>query len=675
MYIPSSYDPEKAHPVVLHLHGFGGRLGSFGPWQTEWADARAWILAYPDGRGSNNYDGIGEDDLFRVLNDLKARYRVDADRVYLTGGSMGGHGSFRMPLRYPDVFTAGAPVAGWTDFREFYRHFYEQADAPRLPHYVDPSRRPVLETASSLWQTENARYIWLLIGYGTWDYVNPPSNAEQIVQRMQEFGYRWYAARGDWGGHGAGYDIEEVYNYFAGKARTRRPTAPVYVTNTLKYDRAYWLRVDALRVNNAWARLAARAEGDTIWVEASNVRRYTLLTDDNPVDLKQPVTVYTNGLLAYQGTPAGPLTVEARFDDRHRVVGWGRSAGEAPDQPVKRHGLQGPISDAFLSRFVVTYGTSGTPAETKRNRADALRFCAEWNNWMSLHWGWEKAPRGRRNNWWEPPYPFRPGAYIPEDQPLMLPVKDTEISGDHVARANLILFGDPGSHALIRKIRGQLPLVPSEGGITAGSRAYAGASVNYAFIAPNPLNPSRYVVVSRGYLSSRIDPYKSSPSSVGKDLEALPFYWPDYVIWDGARDPGKAVQSPFVYLPETYLEAGYFGDDWRLDADAPGTTAFVSGDEGNGEATSPARVALVAEDQPGGFGVAHTEYRLDGGPWLRYTAPLRVERAGTHSLEYRSVDRCGRWTYHVADRRNRGRDAAGNVEPTRTLSFRVRAGN
>lgn len=673
VYIPDPYRPDEPHPVVLHLHGFGGRLGGFSRWQREWADSNGWILAYPDGRGSNNYDGIGEDDLFRVLDDLKARYHVDEDRIYLTGGSMGGHGSFRMPLRYPHIFTAGAPIAGWTDYREFYPHFYEQAEGPKLPEYVDPSRRPILETASSLWQVENGRYNWLLIGYGTWDYVNPPSNAEQVVQRAREFGFQGVTARGDWGGHGAGYDTEEIYNWFLGKARVRKPENPTYVTNTVKYNRGHWLRIDRLRVFNQWARLSARARRQVIQVEASNVARYTLLDEGNPVDFTKNVTVYTNGLLSYQGVPNGPLTLEARTDERHRVVGWGTPQPPLRHGPAKRHGLQGPIADAFLSRFVVVYGTTGTRAETRRNYEDALRFCAEWNNWMTLHWGWEKPPKERMRNWWEAPYPMRPGAYTPENQPLLRPIRDTELTDEQIASANLLLFGDLKSHATIARIAGELPLTLTRSGVIAGNRTYAGPSINYVFVAPNPLNPNRYVVVSRGYLSSRIDPYSSSPSTVGKDLEALPFFWPDYVIWDGNRKPAPTVQSPFVYLPETYLEAGYFDDGWALDANPPGTTAFIDGDGQEGVYASPVEIALVAEDQTGGFGVARTEYRLNGGPWEEYTGPILVESPGNHVLQFRSVDRCGRFLYEVNDGHSRGYDAPGNVEAVRSVSFRVTA--
>ena len=68
--------------------------------------------------------------------------------------------------------------------------------------------------------------------------------------------------------------------------------------------------------------------------------------------------------------------------------------------------------------------------------------------------------------------------------------------------------------------------------------------------------PTRYVVVSRGYLSSDIDPSVYTAWNVGKDLEALPFYWPDYVVWDARSEPAPTVQTPLKYLPDAFLDAG-----------------------------------------------------------------------------------------------------------------------
>ncbi|MER6690556.1 OmpL47-type beta-barrel domain-containing protein [Streptomyces minutiscleroticus] len=68
-----------------------------------------------------------------------------------------------------------------------------------------------------------------------------------------------------------------------------------------------------------------------------------------------------------------------------------------------------------------------------------------------------------------------------------------------------------------------------------------------------------------------------------------------------------------------------------------------------------AKVTVTAADE-GGSGVDRIEYALDGGPYLAYTAPVVVDRAGAHTLAYRAVDK------------------AGNTAAARTVSFTVAAG-
>jgi cytochrome c len=67
----------------------------------------------------------------------------------------------------------------------------------------------------------------------------------------------------------------------------------------------------------------------------------------------------------------------------------------------------------------------------------------------------------------------------------------------------------------------------------------------------------------------------------------------------------------------------------------------------------PVRVTLSGADDAGS-GVAGTEYRVDGGAWTAYAAPFTLSRNGTHVVEYRSTDR------------------AGNVEPARSATFRIK---
>src|SRR4029078_11794470 len=69
-----------------------------------------YLIAAPQARGTMWYQGIAEKDVYDVLADVKRRFPVDEDRVYLTGISMGGGGALRLALTRPDVWAAVALV-------------------------------------------------------------------------------------------------------------------------------------------------------------------------------------------------------------------------------------------------------------------------------------------------------------------------------------------------------------------------------------------------------------------------------------------------------------------------------------------------------------------------------------------------------------------------------------
>ena len=69
------------------------------------------LLVSPHGCGTTEYRGIGENDVLCVLEEVRKRYRVDDDRVYLTGHSMGGTRAAYLALHHPDQFAAVAPLA------------------------------------------------------------------------------------------------------------------------------------------------------------------------------------------------------------------------------------------------------------------------------------------------------------------------------------------------------------------------------------------------------------------------------------------------------------------------------------------------------------------------------------------------------------------------------------
>ncbi|MET7296128.1 family 16 glycoside hydrolase [Streptomyces griseoloalbus] len=78
------------------------------------------------------------------------------------------------------------------------------------------------------------------------------------------------------------------------------------------------------------------------------------------------------------------------------------------------------------------------------------------------------------------------------------------------------------------------------------------------------------------------------------------------------------------------------------DTTPPATGVTVEGTKNSdGAYVGDATVTISADDGHGGSGVAGIEYSLDGGPYLAYTAPVVVDRAGRHTVAYRASDKAG----------------------------------
>lgn len=119
LYLPKGYNTDKTPkwPLILFLHGAGERGSNLekaavhGPLR-EVREGREmpFIIIAPLCPMDSDWD---VEMLNVLLDDTIKRYRVDKDRVYLTGLSMGGHGVWNLAARYPDKFAAIIPICGW----------------------------------------------------------------------------------------------------------------------------------------------------------------------------------------------------------------------------------------------------------------------------------------------------------------------------------------------------------------------------------------------------------------------------------------------------------------------------------------------------------------------------------------------------------------------------------
>ena len=116
LFLPKEYDGKKRSPMMLFLHGSGERgtniwkVATHGPPKNV-AEHREFpfILVSPQCPEGQDWS---KDVLLALLEEMMRKYAVDTNRIYLTGLSMGGYGTWDLGLSYPEKFAAIAPICG-----------------------------------------------------------------------------------------------------------------------------------------------------------------------------------------------------------------------------------------------------------------------------------------------------------------------------------------------------------------------------------------------------------------------------------------------------------------------------------------------------------------------------------------------------------------------------------
>jgi hypothetical protein len=78
-------------------------------------------------------------------------------------------------------------------------------------------------------------------------------------------------------------------------------------------------------------------------------------------------------------------------------------------------------------------------------------------------------------------------------------IKDSELTDEQIESKNLILFGDPSSNAVLAKVIDDLPVTWTKESLEVGGKKYDPKTHAVSLIFPNPLNPTRYVVINSGH--------------------------------------------------------------------------------------------------------------------------------------------------------------------------------
>jgi predicted peptidase len=124
LYLPKGYGEQKDQkwPLILLLHGAGERGNDLAlvkkhgpPKLVEQGKEFPFIIVSPQCPAGMWWTEM-LDSLVALLDDVQSKYAVDPDRVYMTGLSMGGFGTWALGCRHPERFAAIAPICGGGDW-------------------------------------------------------------------------------------------------------------------------------------------------------------------------------------------------------------------------------------------------------------------------------------------------------------------------------------------------------------------------------------------------------------------------------------------------------------------------------------------------------------------------------------------------------------------------------
>ena len=180
VFVPKAYTGEKEFPVILFLHG-AGESGTDGEKQLKAGLAKAirdqkenfpFITVFPQSqKGGWKADSAEGKRAVAILEEVEKDYKTDKKRVYLTGLSMGGSGTWSLAAAYPDRWAAAAPICGGGDLKSVEKIknlpiwcFCGDKDNPKLVENNRAMNKALKDAGSS------ARYEeYPGVGHNSWD--------------------------------------------------------------------------------------------------------------------------------------------------------------------------------------------------------------------------------------------------------------------------------------------------------------------------------------------------------------------------------------------------------------------------------------------------------------------------------------------------------------------------
>ncbi len=441
LYLPHAYrrDREKLSLIVF-LHGYSPDITKACDWWDYLPFSLLWtaerlpaIVAAPFGRGNTDFQGVGEEDVLKVISEAKRHFRIDEDRVFLCGVSMGGSGTWSIAAHHPSLFAGAIPVAGRSDFALWRKRWNEPV----------PSYAPLFVHGDFAVDLAcNFLNLPVFCIHGGSDVVVAPEHSRRMVSRIRRIGgkviYREMPGRPHVVWEEA-FAMEELRTWLGSLRRTKAPRRVTLRTYSPKYGHAYWLGIERITRWTKPAYVDAKIAADgTLRIAAENVS--LLRIDPKVIGHITKIVVRGKGeWKPINRNPDGLIEV---------VPGSSKDIYKSPR-------LCGPFREIFSGPFIVVYGD--TPAD----KATAQAFGKQW---------------------------------IDFSQGRVTLVPAERVTPEELKENNVVLVGSFVSNPVLRRIRKKIPFHLGADGVKLFGKFFRKGTHNgFIGIYPSPFARNRYV--------------------------------------------------------------------------------------------------------------------------------------------------------------------------------------
>ncbi len=511
--------PTTGRPPALFLSLHGAGVEAIG--QADAYSPKSWgHLVAPTNRRPFGFDweDWGREDAMEVLEHARATLGTDPARTYLTGHSMGGHGTWHLGVTYPDRFACVAPSAGWVSFASY----AGGAPRPPAPSALEELLLRSSHSSDTLGLIRNLSGVGVYVLHGDADDNVPVGQARTMREQLTTFHHDWSYFEQPGAGHwwdaseepGADcVDWAPMFDLFA-----RRSIPDALSVRQIDFrtaspgisSRRHWAEIVAVEKQGEPAAVSVRFDPGRGLFEGKteNVARLTL--GRARFAPRSPLRLVLDGdkLESVPAPATGDLHLERSAGRWSVVVGF--PAGD------KSPARTGTIKQGFRRRVVLVYGTRGTPEQNAwslaKARFDAEQFWYRGNGAMQL-------------------------------------TADTEFDPARDRDRSVVLYGNAETNAAWGPLLGDSPVQVRRAHVQVGTRRVDGPDLACLVTRPRPGSTVATVTAIGG------------TGLVGMRLtDRLPYFvsgtgYPDCMVF-GADAFERGIAG--------VRAAGYFGNDWAV---------------------------------------------------------------------------------------------------------------